>query len=58
LFASGLSDSTRLDRASGSRARCRVKVLISGQHMPFANAGLRGEVHLLLMSAQLRKQRC
>jgi hypothetical protein len=26
-------------------------VLISGQHMSFANAGLRGEVYLMLMSA-------
>jgi hypothetical protein len=33
-------------------------VLISGRQMPFTNAGLRGEVYLMLMSAQLRKRRC
>jgi hypothetical protein len=40
-----------------TRSRVRIAraaallVLISGQHMPFANAGLRGEVYLMLMSA-------
>jgi hypothetical protein len=37
--------------ARPDRARCALLVLISGQHMPFANAGLRGEVYLMLMSA-------
>jgi hypothetical protein len=43
--------------APDSIARVRIAraaallVLISRQHMPFANAGLRGEVYLMLMSA-------
>ena len=45
LFASGLSDSTRLDRASGSRAAALL-VPVSGQHAVSRNhaalAGLRG----------------
>jgi hypothetical protein len=40
-----------------TRSRVRIAraaallVLISGQHMPFANARLRGEAYLMLMSA-------
>jgi hypothetical protein len=50
LLASGLS--TAPDSiARPDRARCALLVLISGQHMPFANAGLRGEAYLMLMSA-------